>query len=73
MEVTESDQDSAPLGRDRQDMGLEDLSLSPQSVEEIPLGQEETRWKAEQRSHQSEPNDQRVWDYVQEAKLGASH
>ena len=37
MEVIESEQDSAPL-RDGQDMGLEDPSLSPQSVEEIPLG-----------------------------------
>ena len=42
MEVIESEQDSAPL-RDREDMGLEDPSLSPQAVEEIPLGQEDSR------------------------------
>ena len=61
MEVTESDQDSAPL-RDGQDMGLEDPSLSPQSVEEIPLGQEDSRQEVEQRSHQSEPSEQSVQD-----------
>ena len=50
MEVIESEQDSAPL-RDGQDMRLEDPSLSPQSVEEIPLGHEDSRREVEQRSH----------------------
>ena len=73
MEVVESEQDSADPGRDGQDMGLVDPSLSPQSVEEIPLGQEDSRQEVEQRSHQSEPNEQRVQDYVQEAWQRASH
>ena len=67
MEVAESEQDSADLGRDGQDKGLEDPSLSPHSVEELPLGQEDSRQDVEQRSHQSEPNEQRVQDYIQEA------
>ena len=73
IEVVESEQDSADPSRDRQDMGLVDPSLSPQSVEEIPLGQEDSRQEVEQRSHQSEPNGQRVQDYVQEAWQRASH
>ena len=54
-------------------MGLEDPSLSPQSVEEHSLGQEDSRREVEQRSHQSEPSEQRVQEYVQEAQLRASH
>ena len=73
MEVAESEQDSADLGRDGQDMGLEDPSLSPHSVEELPLGQEDSRQEVEQRSHQSEPSERRVQEYVQEAWQRASH
>ena len=50
LEVIESEQDLAPL-RDRQDIGLEDPSLSPHSVEELPLGQEDSRQEVEQRSN----------------------
>ena len=53
MEVVESEQDSADPGRDRQDMGLVDPSHSLQSVDKIPLGQEDSRQEVEQRSHQS--------------------
>ena len=48
MEGIESEQDSVPL-RDGQDIvGLEDPILSPPSVEEIPLGQEDSRQEVEQ-------------------------
>ena len=60
MEVAECERDSADPSRDGQEMGLEDPSLSPQSVEELPQGQEDSRREVEQRSHQSEPNDQEV-------------
>ena len=62
MEVIESEQESAPL-RDRQDIGLEDPSLSLPSVEEIPLGQEDSRQEVEKRSCWSEPNEQKIYDY----------
>ena len=54
-------------------MGLEDPSLSSHSVEELPLGQEDSRQEVEQRSHQSEPSERRVQEYVQEARLRASY
>ena len=48
MEWIESEQDSAPL-RDGEDIvGFRDPSLSPPSVEEIPLGQEDSRQEVEQ-------------------------
>ena len=73
MEGIESEQDSAPL-RDGQDIvGLEDPILSPPSVEEIPLGQEDSRQEVEQESYWSEPSDQDIRDYVQEARQRASH
>ena len=43
MEGIESEQDSAPLRDGHDIVGLEDPSLSPQSVEDIPLGQEDSR------------------------------
>ena len=54
MEVVESEQDSADLSRDRQDMGLEDPSLYPHSVEELPLGQDDTRQRRLSRSFTSQ-------------------
>ena len=54
-------------------MGLEDPSLSPHSVEELPLGQEDSRQEVEQRSHQCKPSEWRVQEHVQEAWLRASH
>ena len=73
MDGIESKKDSVPL-RDGQDIvGHEDPILSPPSVEEIPLGQEDSRQEVEQESHPSEPNDQEIRDYVQEARQRASH
>ena len=55
-----------------QEEGLEDPSLSLSSVEP-PLGQGSSRQEFEQWSHQSEPSDRRVQEYVQEAQHRASH
>ena len=72
MEGIESEQDSVPL-RDGQDIvGLEDPILSPPSVEEIPLGQEDSRQEIEQEPYQSQPNDQDLHEYAQEVRQRAS-
>ena len=64
-------QQPAPL-RDGQDIiRQEDSILSPPSVEEIPLGQRDSR-EVEQGSFQSEPSEQEVWDFAQEMKQRAS-
>ena len=55
-----------------QDGGQEDPCLPSQSVEP-PLGQGSSRQKFEQWSFQSEPTEQRVQDFVQEAHRRASH
>ena len=55
-----------------QEQGQEDPSLSPTPVEP-PLGQGNSRQEFEQGFHQSEPSDQRVWEYVWEAQRRASH
>ena len=59
-------------GMEGQDEGQEDPSLSSQSVEP-PLGQGSSRQKFEQWSFQSEPSEQRVQEFVQEAQHRASH
>ena len=55
-----------------QEEGLEDPSLSLSSVEP-PLGQGSSRQEFEQWSHQSEPSDKKVQEYVWEAQHRASH
>ena len=71
--VMESEQDSAlEPSIEGQEEGLEDSSLSLLSVEP-PLGQGISRQEFEQWSHQSEPSDRRVQEYVQEAQPRASH
>ena len=55
-----------------QDDRQEDPSLSSQSVEP-PLGQGSLRQKFEQWSFQSEPREQRVQEFVQEAQCRANH
>ena len=64
MEGIDSEQDSAPLRYGQDIVGLEDPILSPPSVEEIPLGQEDSRQEVEQESCRSEPSDQDIGDYV---------
>ena len=54
-----------------QDGGQEDPCLPSQSVEP-PLGQGSSRQKFEQWSFQSEPTEQRVQEFVQEAQHRAS-
>ena len=61
----------APL-RDRPDItGHEDPIPSPSSVEEIPLGQGDSR-KVEQGPLQSEPSEQDVQDFVQKISQRAT-
>ena len=55
-----------------QEEGLEDPSLSLSSVEPC-LGQGSSRQEFEQWSHQSEPSDQKVQEYVWEAQRIPSH
>ena len=55
-----------------QEEGLEDSSLSLSSVEP-PLGQGSSRQEFKQWSHQSEPSDRGVQEYVQEAQPRASY
>ena len=70
--VYESEKGSMDAHMEGQDNRQEDLSLSSQSVEP-PLGQGSSRQKFEQWSFQSEPSDQRVQEFVQEAQCRASH
>ena len=57
---------------EEQEQGQEDPSLSPTPVEP-PLGQGNSRQEFEQWFHQSEPSDQRIWEFVWEAECRASH
>ena len=71
--VMESEQDSTlEPSMEGQEEGLEDPSLSLSSVEP-PLGQGSSRQEFKQWSHQSEPSDKKVQEYVWEAQLRASH
>ena len=59
-------QQNAPL-RDGQDIiGQEESVPSPPSVEEIPLGQGDSRHEDEQVSYWSEPSKQEICDFAQE-------
>ena len=65
-------QQNAPL-RDGQDIiGQEESVPSPPSVEEIPLGQGDSRHEDEQVSYRSEPSEQEVRNFAQELKQTAS-
>ena len=65
-------QQNAPL-RDSQDIiGQEESVPSPPSVEEIPLGQGDSRHEDEQVSYWSEPSEQEVRNFAQELKQIAS-
>ena len=72
MEGIENEQDSVSQ-RDGQDIiGLEDPILSPPSVEEIPLGQEDSRQEIEQEPYQMEPSDEDLREYAQEVRQRVS-
>ena len=60
-------------GFEEQNVGQEDPCLPYQSAEPIPLGQGYSRQMFKQWSFQSEPTDQRVQEFVQEAQRRASH
>ena len=75
--VTESERNAPldPILEDQeQEVGLQqDPCLPSLSDEPIPLGQGCSRQKFEQWSFQSEPTEQRVREFVQEAQCRASH
>ena len=70
--VSESEKGSMDTRMEGQDVRQEDPSLSSQSVE-LPPGQGSSSQKFKQWSFQSEPSNQRVQKFVQEAQRRASH